>query len=239
MRIKTVFFLLFIFSCFPMLSSTKPNVPITPLETQLYIKDSLHWNIKQLDTARDSMYMSEIEKDVVLELNMVRNNPKIYAELYIKPMLSKFRGLKFDMDEDNCLLTKEGVAVVEECIKVLNDKKTCLLLYPNKKLSKMSKYHAELQGKTEECGHDTPKGETLEQRIKRFKIPNNLYAEDIIYGPFSAREIVVGLLVDDGVPSRGHRNIILNNKFNAVGVCYGSHKKYKCMCVIDFVEIKE
>ena len=172
-------FLLLLFLCLNIFIQSKT---ITQIEPQLYIKDSLYWNIKQLDTARDSMYMSEIEKDVVLELNMVRSNPKQYAELYLKPMFNKFDSLRFDLGNDHWLITKEGTKAVEECIKVLNEARPCDLVYPNRKLCKMSKYHADLQGVTEQIGHDTPKGETIIQRIKRFKIPYYCYGENIEYG---------------------------------------------------------
>ena len=46
--------------------------------------------------------------------------------------------------------------------------------------------------------------------------------------------IVVSLLVDDGVPSRGHRHSILNGTFKVVGVAVGTHPKYRDMCTIDF-----
>ncbi len=35
---------------------------------------------------------------------------------------------------------------------------------------------------------------------------------------------VVSLLVDDGVPSRGHRDNILNESYNRVGVAIGEHR---------------
>ncbi|MDA3817483.1 MAG: hypothetical protein PF486_08915, partial [Prolixibacteraceae bacterium] len=41
---------------------------------------SFEWPIKELDTARDVSYLSEKEKDIILEMNMVRSNPKKYAE---------------------------------------------------------------------------------------------------------------------------------------------------------------
>ncbi|MDR3236906.1 MAG: hypothetical protein LBT84_00205, partial [Spirochaetia bacterium] len=37
-----------------------------------------------LDTARDADYLSEIEKNIIFELNKARSDPKRYAETYIK-----------------------------------------------------------------------------------------------------------------------------------------------------------
>lgn len=200
-----------------------------------YVKDTQNWDIRKLDTARDSMYLSENERDIVLELNMVRSDPPKYARLYIKPRLTKYVGLKYDLGDNHWMVTSEGVAAVQECIEFLSGAKSCLPLYPDSKLSRMSKYHADMQGATELVGHDSPNGESFSQRIKHFKIPFINCAENIDYGRSSARDIVVGLLVDDAVPSRGHRANILNNIYNRVGVGYGTHLKYRYMCVMDFV----
>ena len=49
--------------------------------------DDINWDISALDTAANADYLSTDEKDVILEMNKVRADPKKYAELYIKPML--------------------------------------------------------------------------------------------------------------------------------------------------------
>jgi uncharacterized protein YkwD len=234
MRTKTIIILLFTASVILLCTQSKPKVSMMPIETKPCIKDSLHWKIKELDTGRDSMYLTEIEKDVILEMNMVRTNPKKYAELYIKPMLSKFDGNVY-RDADYNIKTTEGTAAVKECIDILSKERTLDLVYPNRKIRKMSKYLADLQGPTEQIGHNTPLGETFIQRVKRFKIPYYLAGENIDYGNNSARKIILALLIDDNYPSRAHRDNILNNFYNKVGVYFGGHKKYKYMFVTDFV----
>ncbi len=46
--------------------------------------------------------------------------------------------------------------------------------------------------------------------------------------------IVLQLLTDDGVPSRGHRTNIMKSDFHVVGCATGPHKGYGMMCVMDF-----
>ena len=201
----------------------------------VYVRDTQNWDIRKLDTARDSTFLSEMERDIVLELNMARSDPQKYATLYIKPMLTKFVGLRYDLGNDHWLVTSEGTAAVVECIAVLNEAKPCSLLYPDSELSKMSKYQTDMQGATEQVGHNSPNGDTFSQRLRRFKILYLNCAENINYGRYSARDIVVALLVDDAVPSRGHRTNILTNLYNKVGVSHGTHLKYRYMCVMDFI----
>jgi len=45
---------------------------------------------------------------------------------------------------------------------------------------------------------------------------------------------VVTLIVDQGVPNRGHRHNIFCRDFKCAGAACGSHARYGTMCVIDF-----
>ena len=60
------------------------------------------------------------------------------------------------------------------------------------------------------------------------------WGEAIQYGFADAREIVIFLLVDDGVPDRGHRKVLLDPGYHYVGVGVGAHAKFEKMCVLDF-----
>ena len=42
------------------------------------------FSANNLDTARDVKYLNKLEKEVINELNIVRANPKSYAEKFIK-----------------------------------------------------------------------------------------------------------------------------------------------------------
>ena len=59
-------------------------------------------------------------------------------------------------------------------------------------------------------------------------------AENIAYGGYSARGVVIQLIVDDGVPGRQHRRNIFNPDYRFVGVACGTHTRLHDMCVMDF-----
>ena len=61
-------------------------------------------------------------------------------------------------------------------------------------------------------------------------------AENIGFGDPPGRNMVTILLVDDGVPDRGHRKKMLSGRYTQVGIACGPHKVYRYMCVIDFAE---
>jgi hypothetical protein len=62
-------------------------------------------------------------------------------------------------------------------------------------------------------------------------------AETISYGENTPAGVVRQLVIDDGVPSRGHRAIILAAGLNHVGVGCGTHPKYQFECVEDYSSI--
>jgi len=197
-------------------------------------KDSENWDVGKLDTAISIDYLTNTEKNTILEINKVRANPKKYAELYLEPRLKYYSGKDY-ITGSGTMVTNEGRKVVEECISFLKRHSALNVLNPEISLYNLAKNHVETQGPTGKTGHESPSGDSFKVRASRF-IGNSMhgYGENISYGSTSAREIVIQLLVDDGVPSRGHRKNIMNNMFNSIGVSYGKHKQYGSMCVVDF-----
>ncbi len=61
-----------------------------------------------------------------------------------------------------------------------------------------------------------------------------LDAEAISYGYQSPQDVVRQLIVDDGVPGRGHRQVLFDASLRFAGVGCGPHRLYGAMCVIDF-----
>ena len=46
--------------------------------------------------------------------------------------------------------------------------------------------------------------------------------------------MIIRLIINDGVPSRGHRENLFLAGFHFVGVACGDHAKYGIFCVIDY-----
>jgi len=200
--------------------------------------DTTNWDIAILDTARDVLYLSQIEKDVILEMNMVRTDPAKYAELYIKPMLKYYNGNLYQKPGEITIQTYEGKKSVEECIRVLSSMDSVSILMPELGLSYAAKDHTLDQGKGGKTGHNGSDGSTLRDRIQRYgEFSGHGYrswGENISYGQSSSRDIVLQLLIDDGVSTRGHRNNIMNKNFTQVGVSFGIHSRFEKMCTIDY-----
>jgi len=165
------------------------------------------------DTARDAYYLSDLEKDIILEMNLVRSDPRKYAEMYINPNLGEY---------------------ARECYEELRNAESIPVLLPKKGLSQAAKDHVADTGPKGVVGHDGADGSSMSGRISRYGTWNISASENISYGYNTAREIVLQLLIDDGVESRGHRRNIMNKSSRYVGVAAGAHSEYRYMCVQDF-----
>jgi len=127
--------------------------------------DASNWDIPALDTAADVNYLSAIEKDVILEMNKVRVNPKKYAELYIQPRLKYYNGRNYQVPGQITILTEEGAAAVNACISALSQTAPAGVLRPERGLSLAARDHVTDQSKTGQTGHTGSDRSTPEIRI--------------------------------------------------------------------------
>lgn len=188
----------------------------------------------ELNTAKDATYLTEFQKQVIFELNKARSNPKRFAEEYMEDLRVCYEGNLFIYPGRDPVKTKEGIAPLNECILVLLKTKPVPVLQPAEGLTEASAELVADQQKHGGIGHIASDGSTPQKRIEKYGSWDICSAEDISYGISDAREIVMTLLIDDGVPGRGHRENILNPCFRFAGVADGKHPAYQTLCAIDY-----
>ena len=192
------------------------------------------WEHPAMNTASGVSYLNNLEKEIIYELNLARTNPAQYAENFIRPLIEVFEGKLMHYPNQIPIMTKEGKRAVEECIKTMKKATAVGVLNPNERISEAANDLVSFQSKNGKVGHIGRNKSTPVDRIEKYGQWEVRIAENISYGNHEARQIVIALLVDDGVPSRGHRKNILNNDFKLVGVATGKHPEYGTMCVMDF-----
>ena len=199
-----------------------------------YSDDESDWADSIFECVRSCAYLSDLEKDVIVELNKCRTNPARYSDEILVPYLERMGddGMYVDSQGLN-IMTQEGRSAVQEAIDALKSQKPLPMLLPNQDLSLAAADHCADQGPKGGWGHDGSDGSSVADRVRRRNSGLSYIGENISYGENKGFDIIRQLIVDDGVPSRGHRENIFRD-YNYVGVSFGTHKKYRYMCVLDF-----
>ena len=123
---------------------------------------------------------------------------------------------------------------MNECVRDLKRARPAQILYPSAGLSKAARDHVKDQSRTGATGHIGSDHSNMKNRIERYGTWNFRIGENIAYGGISPRQVIVYLLIDDGVNGRGHRANMLNPVFKITGVASGRHPGYGSMYVMDF-----
>jgi len=176
--------------------------------------------VRELNTANKVNYLNDEEKEVILVMNMARHD----GPLFVRTLLANY------VEEKQV----ENSSYLRSLRKDLNNVEGLIPLQPEKDLTAAAQGHAIESGKSGRVGH--------QDFNKRFDpLMGNPYThvgENCSYGYETAMDIVISLLIDEGVKDHGHRKNILMVDFNSVGVAIRPHKTYRINCVMDYGQRK-
>ena len=176
--------------------------------------------------------------EILRELNELRADPPGYARK-LEQRRRHFRGNTLYLPGKVPLRTIEGPTAVEEAIRVLRKTQPLPELTGSEALRDAARRHAADLGKSGSLSHQGSDGSTPAQRI-RGQLPGAGIAGEVIsFGPEEADQVVLDLLVDDGIRDRGHRKLLLDPRFRIAGAACAPHARYRTVCVIDLTALTE
>lgn len=169
---------------------------------------------------------------VVRELNLARQNPAHYAAL-AQEMRNTYNGRYVTLPGGTRIYTKEGSRALDEAIRFLRSAAPLPPLAYSAGMSRGAADHCadQARGGFSHTGRD---GSSPDARMSRYGSWGVGWGENISYGKTSARDIVLALIIDDGLRARKHRKNIFNAKFNFVGAAFGPHARFGSVCTMDF-----
>jgi uncharacterized protein YkwD len=169
---------------------------------------------------------------VIHELNLARQNPALYAT-FVQELRSRMNGNVLVLPGHTRMRTKEGTGALDDAIRFLQSAQPLPPLTLSRGMSRAAADHCADQADGA-FGHEGKDRSHAGQRIARYGNFSGSWGENISYGKSSARDVVLALIIDDGLPARKHRKNIFNPTFNFAGAAFGPHARFGTMCSMDF-----
>jgi len=166
------------------------------------------------NTAANADYMTAEDKKLIYVLNLMRVNPRLFANSVLRqyPTVSNKAYLRTSPNYISLM-------------KTLLQSKPMNLLYPDSLCFAGADCHAINSGLEGYTGHERSKEEC---RKKWY-----FNGECCDYGNSKALDILMDLMIDEGVPSLGHRKVCLGD-YKKIGVSIQPHRDYIMNAVLDF-----
>jgi len=169
---------------------------------------------------------------VIRELNLARQNPALYAT-FVEELRRRMNGNLMVLPGQTRIRTKEGTRALDEAIRFLRSAQPQMPLTLSPGMSRAAADHCADQA-SGGFGHAGSDSSRADSRISRYGAFGGCWAENISYGKATARDVVLALIIDDGLPARKHRQNIFNPNFNFAGAAFGRHARFGTVCSMDF-----
>ena len=190
----------------------------------------------QAPTAKASAsgFLSSAEQAVLDEINLARAQPQAYAA-FVEATRKFYNGKSYQPPgQSRAIQTFEGTSAVDEAVNFLRAAKPLPPLDVARGMSLAARDHVKDLSTNGISGHRGSDGSTPNDRVDRYGEWQSAIGEAIVYKWTTARDAVIGMIVDDGVPSRGHRNSIFDAKYSIAGIAVGAPSAFGTMAVITY-----
>ena len=201
-----------------------------------------HDNDTQAAPVDPAPYLSPLEKDVVQEINLARMQPQAYAA-FLEQLRPNYMGGHGQRPGESTMvtqggkttfLTAEGPKALDEAIAFLLSTPPLPPLEVSQGMSLGTRDHVKEQESTGVIGHQGRDGSRPGDRVNRYGHWQSTISENISYGIDSARWMTVALIIDDGLPERGHRKNIFDPQARVLGVACSNRVAERVLCVTTF-----
>jgi uncharacterized protein YkwD len=177
--------------------------------------------------------LTKQEQALLDEINLARANPTAYIPI-LEQYRTYYQGKSVHFPDGRRLTTNEGVMAVDDAIAFLRTLEPLSAFEVRKGMVLGAKLHLDDMLKTGHDGHLGSDGSKPEDRLSRFGSWQDSVGENIVYDSRTPRNDVIGLIVDDGVATRGHRKNLFKPTFKVIGISLRQQTSHTVRGVITF-----
>ena len=223
MKLSPILFFLLLFTTFTLKAQSSNNM----------------WTQEELDnanTARNTDYLNEEEKQIVFYMNLARTDGRKFFNTYFQDFANAYNIDMQQYSNYNDLKVNRKDRYYRGLQEDLENIKGLPLFSPDETLTWIAQQHAKDLSKNNKAGHKSTDGRTVQDRIGKY-YPRRSMGENLAFGFSKGLANVCMLLLDKNVPDLGHRKTILGTGYqlSLVGVNIRKHPGYKYCAVIDFI----
>ena len=175
------------------------------------------------------MSSRDFNEGLVNEINMLRTNPKRYANKVAK-YCDYFKGKVLKLPGSNAgIKTEEGADAYKEAADFLSQQSRIEPFEPSKGLCKIAE---EFLNEVQKCDPEDLGNIDMEEIIAKHGSFSGNFSRAMDFGGETPEQVLTNLIVSDGDPSRGQRESLLSTDIKKVGVANGKHNTYRHCTVI-------
>ena len=177
----------------------------------------------------------QLEKEIFQIHNQIRKNPQCFIPK-LKESLNHLREKIYHKPGEDPIQTYEGREAIEEAITFLKKQKSVRELIYDENISYACKDHVYDIGAKGLTTHEGSYGKNISDRIEKYCEWEGAIAENLDFGFKKAENIILNLLIDDGVKERYQRENLFNEEFNYCGIACGKHRDLNISCVFIYAK---
>ena len=178
--------------------------------------------------------MSDLPSLIISEINKVRQNPSSYIPL-IKKQKDLIKGEILYRTNETPIQLTEGIKSFENAIEYLKKKKKVLKLEENKNLNLAALDLVNDIGPKGLFSHEDSNGNNLNDRIEKYCEWENCCNEIIQFSTNKPEEIIIDIIVDDGIENKLNRESLFNDNYKFIGCGINEHKDFGFVIAIILV----
>lgn len=175
----------------------------------------------------------KLRDQILIEHNRIRVDPKSYIPL-VRNQMKLLSDKILKRPDEIPIETNEGAAAYEEAIEFLKKQRPIESLTYDERLAKACRDHAEDLGSKGAVSHESSNGKGVSERIEQYCEWEECCAENLDFGTRTGVDVIISLLVDDGVPDRGHRLNMFKTDIKYIGIATAVHREYETVHVINY-----